>query len=91
MNSFEGLVNDIRRLGYVAYVLNRTIEVKADELDDECVAILWLSDSTIMADMGSSDYPLCDLTDSDRYDVLARFLEDPWGYADSVSERDLPY
>ena len=90
MNSYQGLINDIQRLGYIATLLNNTIEIKSDELDEECIAILWLRDSTVMADMGSTSYPLCDLTDFDRFDVLAGFLEDPWEFTDSISERDLP-
>ena len=45
MNSYKNLILDIQDLGYEASYLNNTIEVKADELNDECLAILWLDDS----------------------------------------------
>ena len=90
MNSYKNLILDIQDLGYEASYLNNTIEVKADELNDECLAMLWLDDSTIMADMGETSIPLCDLTDWNRKEVLMNFLEDPWNHGDDITEYDLP-
>ncbi len=90
MNSYKRLILDIRDLGYEASYLNNTIEVKTDDLNDECLAILWLDDSTIMADMGSRNIPLCDLTDWNRKEILANFLENPYYYEDDITEYDLP-
>lgn len=91
MNSYSRLILDIRDLGYEANYINGTIEVKSDGLDQECLAILWLDESAIMADMGEKQIELCDLTDWNRKEILMNFLEDPWDYENNVTEHDLPF
>jgi hypothetical protein len=90
MNSYQKLINQIKNLGYEAYYLNGTIEIKTDSQDEECLAILYIQDTKIKADTGQKQIELCELTNPYRQQIIATYLEDPWNYQQEVYWHDLP-